>query len=179
MRACAGNLVIRHAPCRPHAVVLVALVSVGGLASVAGVTAGNMIYFHDKKVFPGNRTTVAIGSALKEWNPASDNKASSGVTVSGSTGCLNTGETTGFRMQLDENGTRVAWACYITTSGSTTAEASLTVQRGINTLSIDNVITTTPIAAGAYAGGLMRAAVYDGFGGFYVSEVAARAGEPL
>lgn len=80
--------------------------------------------------------------------------------------CANTLEMTEVHMSISESLSTVAWPCYIATSGT---PIRTTTQRGINYFTAAGVILNLAMSALAYAFGVMRSAVSDDAGGFYVS----------
>lgn len=128
----------------------------------AGLTVGNMIYNHGSVTLPS--TTVAANQ-FKDTsmsNPASGSNVSPGP--SGGSGCTNgAGTTTENRLGTSPNGDTIAWACYMISSGSPTS----TTAKGINAMDGNSAITTVQITSG-YTSAVMRAAVPDGAGAFYV-----------
>lgn len=128
------------------------------------MVAGEFIYLHQSGtgVVYGAQTIVGSYS----WKAISTAGAGgTSAPTAASLACATTADITENHMSLSESGATVAWPCYMALSGT---PIPTTTQRGINYFTVAGTISNLPMTALAYANGVMRSAVADDLGGFYV-----------
>lgn len=136
-------------------------------SALVGAVVGQIFYAHTAGSNLGDPT--ALAPAFRDFLATSPTLGAP-FFPAGSTSCVNTADLAEARMGLSDSGTTVSWACYMAPVGSLPIPSAT---RGINVMDWTSTIMTVILASGAYVGGVIRAAVSDDAGGFYVSGLSA------